>query len=86
MPIPLCNQLAAQRPIIYTLLITLEHTRRCTGALKRQDLERMFYLAVPLATYKTFFELDFPKAMVVENQVKMIIYDAGREVIVESRN
>jgi len=44
------------------------------------------YLAVPLTTDKTFFQLDFPKAMVEENQVKMIIYDAEREVIVEWRN
>ena len=53
------------------------------GALRRRNPERVLYLAVPLTTDKTFFQLDFPKAMVEENQVKMIIYDAEREVIVE---
>ncbi len=56
------------------------------GALRRRNPERVLYLAVPLTTDKTFFQLDFPKAMVEENQVKMIIYDAEREVIVEWRN
>ncbi|MFE1747839.1 element excision factor XisH family protein [Coleofasciculus sp. H7-2] len=56
------------------------------GALRRREPERALYLAVPLTTDKTFFQLDFPKAMVEENQVKMIIYDAEREVIVEWRN
>ncbi len=56
------------------------------GALRRREPERILYLAVPLTTDKTFFQLDFPKAMVEENQVKMIIYDAEREVIVEWRS
>ncbi len=56
------------------------------GALRRREPERVLYLAVPLTTDKTFFKLDFPKAMVEENQVKMIIYDVEREVIVEWRN
>jgi len=51
------------------------------GALKRRQPERVLYLAVPLTTYKTFFQLDFPQAMIEENQVKMIIYDAEQEVI-----
>lgn len=53
------------------------------GALKRRDPERILYLAVPLTTYRTFFQLDFPREMVEENQVKMIVYDAKNEVIVE---
>lgn len=56
------------------------------GALKRRYPERILYLAVPLTTYKTFFQLDFPKEMVQENQVKMIIYDVEYEVIVTWRN
>ncbi|MGH8001899.1 MAG: XisH family protein [Brasilonema sp.] len=56
------------------------------GALRRREPERILYLAVPLTTYKTFFQLDFPKAMVEENQVKMIVYDVEREVIVEWKN
>ncbi len=51
------------------------------GALRRRQPERVLYLAVPLTTYKTFFQLDFPKEMIVENQVKMLIYDVEQEVI-----
>ena len=48
------------------------------GALKRLQPDRVLYLAVPLTTYKTFFQLDFPKEMILENSVKMIIYDVEK--------
>jgi hypothetical protein len=51
------------------------------GALRRQEPDRVLYLAVPLTTYKTFFQLDFPKEMISENQVKILIYDVEQEVI-----
>ncbi|MEA5573114.1 XisH family protein [Calothrix sp. UHCC 0171] len=51
------------------------------GALKRREPERILYLAVPLTTYRTFFQLDFPQAMVEENRVKMVIYDVENEVV-----
>ncbi|RCJ20272.1 fatty-acid oxidation protein subunit alpha [Nostoc sp. ATCC 43529] len=53
------------------------------GALRRRDPERILYLAVPLTTYRTFFQLDFPKEMVEENRVNMIVYDVENEVIIE---
>ncbi|ALB42240.1 MULTISPECIES: XisH family protein [Nostocales] len=53
------------------------------GALRRRQPDRVLYLAVPLTTYKTFFNLDFPRDMIEENQVKMIIYDVEHEVIAE---
>lgn len=49
--------------------------------MRRLQPERILYLAVPLTTYKTFFQLYFPKDMVAENQVKMLIYDVEQEVI-----
>ncbi|WP_414552140.1 XisH family protein [Anabaena sp. CCY 0017] len=51
------------------------------GALRRLQPERVLYLAVPLTTYKTFFQLDFPKDMVSENRLKMLVYDVEKEVI-----
>jgi XisH protein len=51
------------------------------GALRRLQPERVLYLAVPLTTYKTFFQLDFPKDMISENQLKMLVYDVEKEVI-----
>jgi XisH protein len=56
------------------------------GALRRRQPERVLYLAVPLTTYTTFFQLDFPQAMIEENQVKMIIYDVEQEVIFKWKN
>jgi hypothetical protein len=56
------------------------------GALRREEPDRILYLAVPLSTYQSFFQLDFPKEMVEENQVKMIIYDTKREVIAQWKN
>ncbi len=37
------------------------------GALRRDEPDRVLYLAVPLTTYQSFFQLDFLKAMVEEN-------------------
>jgi glucose-6-phosphate 1-dehydrogenase len=51
------------------------------GALRRLQPERVLYLAVPSTTYKTFFQLDFPKDMILENQLKMLVYDVEQEVI-----
>ncbi|WP_071187719.1 XisH family protein [Trichormus sp. NMC-1] len=51
------------------------------GALRKLQPERVLYLAVPLTTYKTFFQLDFPKDMISENQLKMLVYDVEQEVI-----
>jgi hypothetical protein len=56
------------------------------AALKREEPARTLYLAVPLVTYKTFFSLEFPQLMVEENQIKLIVYDAEDEVIVEWKN
>ena len=53
------------------------------GALRRREPERVLYLAVPLITYETFFQLDFPKEMLQENKVKIIVYDIEREEIVK---
>ncbi|BAY87336.1 fdxN element excision controlling factor protein [Calothrix parasitica NIES-267] len=38
------------------------------------------------APYETFFQLDFPKEMIQENKVKLIVYDIEREEIVEWKN
>ena len=34
------------------------------AALRRREPERILYLAVPVTTYNTFFQLDFPQEMV----------------------
>jgi hypothetical protein len=37
--------------------------------------DRILYLAVPFVAFNTFFQLDFPKMMIAENQVNLLIYD-----------
>jgi Holliday junction resolvase-like predicted endonuclease len=56
------------------------------AALKIEEPDRVLYLAVPLFSYESFFQLDFPKQIVMENQVKLIVYNAKQEVIAEWRN
>ncbi|WP_341738357.1 element excision factor XisH family protein [Microcoleus sp. CAWBG640] len=53
------------------------------AALKQKERDRILYLAVPLITYEDFFQLEFPKARVEENEIKMIVYDIASEAIVE---
>jgi XisH protein len=56
------------------------------AALKQKERDRILYLAVPLITYEDFFQLEFPKARVEENEIKIIVYDIASEVIVEWKN
>jgi hypothetical protein len=45
------------------------------AALKSETPDRILYLAIPYIAFNTFFQLDFPKSRVEENQVKLLIYD-----------
>lgn len=55
------------------------------GALRREEPDRVLYLAVPDLTYNSFFQLDFPASMLTENEVKLVIYDIELEEIVQWR-
>jgi len=50
--------------------------------LKRRDPDRVLYLAVPDLAYNTFFSLEFPQLMIEENNLKLIIFEPEKEVIV----
>ena len=45
------------------------------AALKSDSPDRILYLGVPFMAFNTFFQLDFPKSRIEENQVKLLIYD-----------
>lgn len=45
------------------------------AALKSETPDRILYLAIPYIAFNTFFQLDFPKSRVEENQVKLLVYD-----------
>lgn len=51
------------------------------AALRREEPDRVLYLAVPDLTYNSFFQLDFPASILEENRVKLIIYDVELEQI-----
>ena len=50
-------------------------------ALEEQYPDRTLYLAVTLATYQTFFSLQFIQTVVQRLKVKVIVYDPANEVI-----
>ena len=52
-------------------------------ALRTEDPDRLLYLAVPLAIYNDFFNLQFTQTVVTENQIKLIIYNIETEEIVQ---
>ena len=45
--------------------------------------DRTLYLAVPIAAYESFFSRELPQASIQQYQVKLIVYDPVREVIVK---
>ncbi len=52
-------------------------------ALRSREPERVLYLAVPEDTYREFFSLPFTQAAIQDYQLKLIVYDIEREVIVK---
>nr|WP_292873580.1 element excision factor XisH family protein [Nostoc sp. LPT] len=52
-------------------------------ALAGYEPERVLYLAVPLDTYQTFFQLEFTQTAIKQYQVLLIVYNPVDEVIVE---
>jgi 5-methylcytosine-specific restriction endonuclease McrBC regulatory subunit McrC len=53
------------------------------AALRREDADRILYLAVPDLTYNTFFQLDFPASILQENAIKLIVYNIKNQEIVQ---
>lgn len=52
-------------------------------ALEAQESDRVLYLAVPEETFVTFFRLPFAQRAIHIHQLKLVVYDAEREVILE---
>lgn len=51
--------------------------------LEASEPERILYLAVPIAAYKSFFTRALPQAAIQRHQVKLIVYNPVDEVIVK---
>jgi len=50
-------------------------------ALEEQEPERLVYLAIPVDTYKDFFQLPFIQQSLGSNHVKLITYDPKQKEI-----
>ncbi|MDB9482360.1 element excision factor XisH family protein, partial [Dolichospermum circinale CS-537/05] len=49
--------------------------------LRRQEPERILYLAVPFDIYESFFKLEFTQIAIIDYQLKIIVYNIDKEVI-----
>ena len=56
--------------------------RNYLSALDLRDPDRTLYLAVPVAVFSTFFQLEFVRYTLQRNQVNVLVYDPEIEVIV----
>ncbi|MEH1839648.1 MAG: XisH family protein [Nostoc sp.] len=74
--------LASASPI-YQFHTALGQFINYRAALRREEPDRVLYLAVPDLTYNSFFQLDFPASILQENTVKLLIYDIQLEQIVQ---
>ncbi len=52
-------------------------------ALRNLEPDRSLYLAVPIASYNSFFSRALPQAAIAEYDLKLLVYDPTNEVIVE---
>ena len=52
-------------------------------ALKLKEPERKLFIAVPAISYNTFMQKEFPRLIIDEYQIKLLIYDTEKEVIVK---
>jgi len=50
-------------------------------ALKLADPERQLFLAIPDVAYQTFFQKDFPRMVIAECQLGLIVYDVENQEI-----
>lgn len=55
-------------------------------ALKRTESDRMLYLALPQDTYADLFIDEFIQQVIEENQIKLIVFDPKRKVILQWKN
>lgn len=55
-------------------------------ALQMSEPDRMLYLAVPFDTFDSFFQERFVQEAVRLYQLKLVVYDPQKEVVIEWRN
>ncbi|NER19327.1 MAG: fatty-acid oxidation protein subunit alpha [Symploca sp. SIO1C2] len=56
------------------------------SALKRFEPQRVLYLAVPIDIYLTFFAEELTQMSIQDYNIKIVVFNAAEEVIVEWKN
>ncbi len=51
--------------------------------LEEHDPERILFLAVPAFSYDTFFQRPFVQKVIARKNMKLIVYEPGKEIIVQ---
>ncbi len=51
--------------------------------LSEEQPERLLYLAIPIDTYESFFQLPFTQKIIQQYQINLIVYESEEEVIVK---
>ena len=67
---------------IYEFHLAMGQIRNYQLALRKEDPDRVLYLAVPVDTYERFFRLAFIQEALEYNQAHLLVYDADAEEIV----
>lgn len=52
-------------------------------ALKLKDPDRKLFLAIPDNAYNSFFQKEFPRLIIQEYQLELLVYDIENEVILQ---
>ena len=68
---------------IYEFHLAMGQIRNYQLALRKEDPERVLYLAVPADTYDRFFRLSFIQEALEYNDAHLLVYDAALEEIVQ---
>jgi XisH protein len=53
------------------------------SVLEDEQPDRTLYLAIPLDVYDSFFQLPFTQKIIQQNQIKLIVFDSQKEVIIK---
>ena len=66
---------------LYDFHLALGQFMNYRMALRREEPDRILYLAVPYEVYESFFLLPFGQASIQEHQLKLVVYEPDWEVI-----
>ncbi len=69
--------------LVYAFHLALGQCLSYRLALRDQDPERNFYLAIPDFAYRDFFRRPFAQSVLNEAKISLLVFDPSQEVIVQ---